>query len=396
MNKKVSLGITIGILCLAVALSSVITMTIVTKEYNSILKGLPGKIERFEVIDELDKIIGNNYYGNISDENLERAIAEGYISKLGDNYSKYLTGDEFADYVNETQGNMSGIGIEFTKGKKSYIEITDVYDGSPAEAAGLRTGDLIIAFDGIMINSANYSEMVAKLEGDKLTSVNLTYRSDGIDSTVNIVKGYEARSVTTGSHGTVGYLKITNFYPSTASQVDDAVKKLLTSGVSAIVIDVRKNTSTNLDVAMDVLDIFVPMNDNSVSAASVIDENGEIVLKYSTSSGEVNLPMAVLVSSKTSAAAELFAINMRDFGKAEIVGNTTAGKGLKRDVFTLENGDAVLLSVGVIKPYRSDYYNVVGITPDLESELTEKTNKIENDSQFLDAVNLIAPDSAQQ
>ena len=396
MNKKVSLGITIGILCLAIALSSVITMTIVTKEYNSILKGLPGKIERFEVIDELDKIIGNNYYGNISDENLERAIAEGYISKLGDNYSKYLTGDEFADYVNETQGNMSGIGIEFTKGKKSYIEITDVYDGSPAEAAGLRTGDLIIAFDGIMINSANYSEMVAKLEGDKLTSVNLTYRSDGIDSTVNIVKGYEARSVTTGSHGTVGYLKITNFYPSTATQVDDAVKKLLTSGVSAIVIDVRKNTSTNLDVAMDVLDIFVPMNDNSVSAASVIDENGEIVLKYSTSSGEVNLPMAVLVSSKTSAAAELFAINMRDFGKAELVGNTTAGKGLKRDVFTLENGDAVLLSVGVIKPYRSDYYNVVGITPDLESELTEKTNKIENDSQFLDAVNLIAPDSAQQ
>ena len=396
MNKKVSLGITIGILCLAIALSSVITMTIVTKEYNSILKGLPGKIERFEVIDELDIIIGNNYYGNISDENLERSIAEGYISKLGDNYSKYLTGDEFADYVNETQGNMSGIGIEFTKGKKSYIEITDVYDGSPAEAAGLRTGDLIIAFDGIMINSANYSEMVAKLEGDKLTSVNLTYRSDGIDSTVNIVKGYEARSVTTGSHGTVGYLKITNFYPSTATQVDDAVKKLLTSGVSAIVIDVRKNTSTNLDVAMDVLDIFVPMNDNSVSAASVIDENGEIVLKYSTSSGEVNLPMAVLVSSKTSAAAELFAINMRDFGKAEIVGNTTAGKGLKRDVFTLENGDAVLLSVGVIKPYRSDYYNVVGITPDLESELTEKTNKIENDSQFLDAVNLIAPDSAQQ
>ena len=395
MNKKVSLGITIGIICLAVALSSVITMTVVTKEYNSILKGLPGKIERFEIIDELDKIIGNNYYGNISDENLERAIAQGYISKLGDNYSKYLTGDEFADYENETQGNMSGIGIEFTKGKKSYIEITDVYDGSPAEAAGLKTGDVIIAFDGIMINSANYSEMVSKLEGDRLTSVNLTYRSDGVDSTVNIVKGYEARSVSTKSYGNVGYLKITNFYPSTASQAEDAVKRFLSSGVSALVIDVRSNSSTNLEVAMDVLDIFVPMNDNSVSAASVIDENGEVVLKYSTSSGEVNLPMAVLVSSKTSAAAELFAVNMRDYGKAEIVGSSTAGKGLKRDVFTLENGDAVLLSVGVIKPYRSDSFNVSGITPDLESELTEKTNKIENDSQFLDAVNLIAPEAVQ-
>lgn len=392
MNRKISLGVAIGIVCLAVALSSIITMGIVNREYNDMLKGLPGKLERFSIIDELDNIIGNNYYGNISDENLEKAIAQGYVSHLGDNYSKYLTADEYVSYVNETEGNMSGIGVEFKKNKKNYIEITDVYDGSPAQSAGLLSGDVIIAFDGIMIDAGNYGEMVSKLEGDKLTSVNLTYRRGKSDTTVNIIKGYESRSVTTNSYGNVGYLKITNFYSSTAKQVEDAVDKLITSGVGAIVIDVRKNKSTNFDVAMDVLDIFVPMNDAAVSAAAVVDENGETVIKYATTSGEINLPIAVLVNASTSAAAELFACNMRDFGKAQLVGVQTAGISLKRDVFMLENGDAVLLSVGVIKPYRSDIYNSVGIVPDLESELKENTKDLAADSQFLDAVNLISPE----
>ena len=392
MNKKVSVGVTIGIICLAMALSSIFTMGVISKEYNSILNGLPGKLERYEIIDELDKIINSNYYGNVSDENLERAIAQGYVSSLGDNYSKYLTAEEYSEYLSETQGDMSGIGIEYTKNKKGYIEITEVYDGSPAQSAGLSAGDVIVAFDGIMINASNYKEMAAKLEGDKLTSVNLTYRTSEGDNTVNIVKGYEAQSVFTDVYGNVGYLKITNFYSSTASQVEDAIDKFISSGIGAIVIDVRKNSSTNFDIAMEVLDIFVPMNDSSVPSASVIDETGTTVAKYTTTSGEISLPLAVLIGQKTAAAAELFAADMRDFGKADLVGNTTSGVGLKREVYNLSNGDAALLSVGYVKPYRSESFNGTGVTPDLESELKESTKKIANDSQFLDAVNLICPD----
>lgn len=392
MNKKISLGIAIGLICLAVALSSVITMGVVGKEYNDILKGLPGKLERYKIIDELDKIINNSYYGNISDENLEEAIAKGYVGSLGDNYSRYLTAEEYSEYLSETNGDMSGIGIEYTKNKKGYIEITEVYDGSPAQSAGLSSGDVIVAFDGIMINAGNYKEMASKLEGDKLTSVNLTYKSGDSDTTVNIVKGYEAQSVFYEVYGNVGYLKITNFYSSTASQVKEVIDRFTSSNVGAIVIDVRKNSSTNYDVAMDVLDIFVPMNDSSVPAASVIDDDGNIVSNYTTTAGEISLPIAVLISQKTAAAAELFACNMRDYGKAELVGTSTAGIGLKREIFNLSGGDAVLLSVGIIKPYRSDSFNTTGISPDLESELKENTKKIENDSQFLDAVNLIAPD----
>ena len=393
MNKKVSLGVTIGLICLAVAVASAITMSAVGLQYNSLLKGLPEKLERYEMLDEVDNIINNNYYGNNEADTLELALAEGYVSSLGDGYSRFMTAEEYSEYLLETKGDMSGIGIEYKKTSKSYIQVTDVHVGSPAETAGLEEGDLIIAFDGIMLNASNYAEMEEKLEGDKLTSVNLTYRRSGTDTTVNIVKGYEAKSVKTKTYGNVGYLEISDFYASTASYVEEAMNSFISSGIEAVVIDVRKNSATNYDVAMEVLDIFVPMNDSSVPAATVVDENQNVVAQYTTTAGEINIPVAVLISGKTQAAAELFACNMRDFGKAELVGTATAGVGLKRDVFSLSSGNVILLSVGIVNPYRSESFNGSGVSPDLEAELAEKVKNIEQDSQFLAAVGLIAPDS---
>ncbi|MCM1544539.1 MAG: S41 family peptidase [Ruminococcus sp.] len=391
MNKRISLGVTIGLICIAIAVSSAITMTVISKEYNNILKDLPEKLGRYELLEELDGIINNNYYGGNENKNLEAAIADGYVDGLGDNYSKFLTADEYADYLASAAGDMSGIGIEYKKAKNSRIEITEVFDDSPAQSAGLKEGDLIIAFDGIMLDVNNYNEMASKLEGDKLTSVNITYRRGSKDTTVNIVKGYEAKSVTVKTYSNTGYLKISNFYSSTASQVQNAVDKFLSSGMESIIIDVRKNQSENFDIAMQVLDIFVPMNDESAPAATLVDSKNNVIKKYTTTSGEISLPMAVLISEDTEAAAELFAVGMRDFSKAELVGKTTAGIGLKREAFKLSDGDAVLLSVGEVKPYRSESFHSVGIAPDLEVEAKGSDKKLATDAQFTAAFSLISP-----
>lgn len=396
MNKKIPLGIAIGLICIAVTISCAVTMSVVSEKYNGILGALPEKIERYKIIDELDKIINNNYYGKKDEESFELAFAHGYIDGLGDNYSRFLNADEYSEYMARSQGEMSGIGIEYQKNKKGYIEVTNVYDDSPAQSAGLKEGDVIVAFDGIMIDANNYNEMESKLSGDKLTSVNITYRRDSKDTTVNIVKGYEAKSVSSKVYGNVGYIKISEFYGTTAEQTEQAIDKFVSSGLKAIVVDVRDNASTNFDACMQVLDIFVPINDSSSPAAAVVDTDGKTVAQYTTSSGEVNLPMAVLINANTAAAAELFACNMRDFGKAELVGNTTKGIGLKRDVFRLSDGSAVLLSVGEVKPYRSESFNTVGLTPDVESELKTKTKQLAADSQFLDALTLISPSVEEQ
>ncbi len=390
MNRKISLGVAVALLCLVAAVSSAISVSVVSSEYNSILSGLPEKIERYEILDELDEIINNNYYGKGEQKNIHQAIAQGYVEGLGDGTSVYMTADEYAEYISEENGDMLGIGIEYTKNSDGYIAVTKVYDGSPAKSSGLKKGDVIIAFDGIRINEANYSEMESKLQGDKLTSVNIIYERDGNETNVTVVKGYEAQSVSVDAREDVGYIEISAFYPTTASQVEQAVDKLLSSQMTSIVIDLRNNTSGNYEQAIKTLDVFVPMSDGDNPAATVVDENGNVVKTYITSSGEVSLPIIVLVGKNTQKAAELFALNMRNFGKCRIVSDkNTKGNAIVQEIFELSNGSAVLLTTGKILSFKSESFEKTGITPDYTVENENSDESLETDAQFLYAVSLL-------
>ncbi len=395
MNKKISLGVAVSLFILVAALASAITLGVVGNEYNSILKGLPEKIERYEILDELDDVINNNYYGKSEAADLEQAIAQGYVEGLGDKNSLYMTAEKYKEYLSEVNGDMFGIGAEYVKTKNSCIEITKVYDGSPAENSGIKVGDVIVAFDGIRIDVNNYDEMEAKLRGDKLTSVNIIYNRDGTETNVTVVKGYEAQSVFTGVYNSVGYIEITDFYPSTAEQTQQAIDKFLSSDISAVVVDLRKNTSGNYEQAMKTLDVFVPMSDARKAAATVLDENGNTVKTFSTTSGEVSLPVAVLVSSETQKAAELFACNIRDFNKGMVFGTgNTKGSAMMQEIFELSKGSAVLLTTGTVMPYKSENLNGTGVTPDYITEDSPRSDVIEEDGQFLYAVSVLKGEQA--
>lgn len=390
MNKKISLGIVIGLLVLAVAVSSAASVGIMTREYDRVLAGLPQKLERYEILDELDDVINKHYFGKSVESDIEQAIAQGYVSSLGDKGSKYMTASQYSSYLAEQNGDVSGIGIEYERTAESYLQLTSVDSSSPAAQAGMQEGDIIIAFDGIMLDADNYDEMVEKLTSEKVTGVNLIYKRDEAETTVSITKGYSASSVKTDVYENVGYISITEFYPSTVAQVEEAVNRFTSSQLGAIVIDLRKNRSDNYDVAMQVLDIFVPMSDSSRAAATVVDEDGNTVKTFATTAGEVNIPVGVLVSARTKQAAELFACNLRDFGKGLIFAEKTTGaSALYQEIFELSKGNAVLLTTGTVLPYSSESFDGVGLTPDYVLEAKAGKGDISSDGQFLYAVSVL-------
>ncbi len=388
MSRKISLGAAIGLIAIAIAVTVSVTLTVSSEMYNSLLSYLPEKIQTYSQLEEISNIVKANYYGSIDEANLESAIGNGYINGLNDKYSVFMTADEYAEYDSEIQGKMKGIGIKYSK-SGNKIKIDRVYEGSPAQVSGLSKGDYIVAFDGEAITKDNYNEMVSKLEGDKLSTVNLTYRSGDTEKTVSVAKGYEARSVTTHSDGVIGYISISDFYSTTPSQVKEAVDKFVSQGATGLILDLRNNSSTNFDAAIKVLDIFVPVAEGTDAVVTVIDSDGNTISSYASNADAVNLPVMVLVNENTLGGAELIACDLRNFGKAEIIGTKTAGAGVMQEIFKLSDGSAIRLSVGEIIPYRGESYNGVGVAPNYEVEQQNATDDILSDNVYQYAVSVL-------
>ena len=391
MSKKISLGAAIGLIAIAVALTVSITMTASSGIYNSLLKYLPEKVQTYSSLEEIGNIVKANYYGTIDNEEMNVAVANGYIGGLNDRYSRYMSASEYAKYDAQIQGKMTGIGIEYSKSGTS-IKIDKVYPGSPAEISGLSKGDVIVAFDGEALTKDNYNEMIAKLEGDKLSTVNLTYKNKKTEKTISVANGYEAQSVESRAIGQVGYIKISDFYSTTASQVKSATDKFVSQGAIGLVLDLRDNSSTNFEAAINVLDIFVPTVEGTDSVATVVDSNGNTISKYTSDANSVSLPMVVITNEYTLGGAELIACDLRDFSMAEIVGKTTAGMAVMQKIFKLSDGSALLLSVGEIKPYRSDSYNLLGVIPDYDVTQDGEPKDITEDNVYIYAASLLDND----
>ena len=387
MKKKISVGVTFGLIFLSIALTAIATALIVQQKTNALLGDLPEKQARYEVLDELDSLIAAHYYGKNDSQALRRAIESGYVSGLSDGVSRLLSAEEFKQFQAVSRGQMQGVGFTFSKTEKGVLRVESVTKGSPAAKGGIKKGDSIVAVDAIVLDPSNCDEIAQKLENNNVMTVSVTFRRKEQETTVELEKGFEAASVFTDTDQNIGYLQITQFYDSTASQVQSAVELLQSSGVRALVVDVRENASMNVENAIKTLDVFVPLNQDT-PAATLVDKAGETISTLSTSAGEVNLPMAVLVSKKTAYAGELFACDLRDFGKAQLVGTSTAGKALVTDSFRLSDGDHVLLSVGEMLPYQSESFQENGLKPDVAADESENTETLSKDSQFLAAAAL--------
>lgn len=375
MNKKISLGKSLAIVLIAITVTVAITMSISMKVYNNLIKELPNRVSMYSSISEMDELVRKEFYGDFDTSKLNSSIAHGYIKGLGDESSFYMTADEYIEYYNRESGRISGIGVSHTLNKDTgYIHITGVAPNSPAEAAGLKVGDEIRMIGEDKVTAENYETISQNLIGDKMSTINITYKRDGEDSKkISVVKGYSIATVSHRMIGSTAIVTINAFYGNTPAQFKEIMGEVKKSGAKGVIFDVRNCSQGSIKNAVSVLDILVPLaTDGTKAIATAVNQNGKVIKTFPSDAEDIIIPSVVLINDKTAGAAELFACDLRDFGKAELVGTTTKGIGTMQQVFQLSDGSAIVLTVAQILPYKSDSYNKVGVKPDYEIKLTPK------------------------
>lgn len=400
MNKKVSLGICISLIVISIAATFSVTMVASKKIYNGIISNISQRSRMYSSIDEINQIVSNYFYGSTQDSSqLNASLSDGYINGLGDAASRYMTSEEYSEYTARLEGGITGIGIETAFDYQNDIfVVTHVYAESPAETAGLKKGDVITAIGNVTVTRKNYAALSEELYGNILSSVEIEYERDGETKTVEPLLGFSLPSVIGRNEGNVGYIKINGFYKNTAKEFKAEIDRLTLEGAESFVFDVRNTSDGSIDYAAQVIDVIVPAISGNIAVAR--NKNGEIYKEkiYTAENTSVNKPMAVLVNGNTLGPAELFACDLRDISQAILIGTKTAGIGTMQELFTLESGGAILLTVAIVEPKNGAdaIYDGKGIEPAVNVTLISGDDANvalltpEQDNQLTTAINLLS------
>ena len=398
MNKKISLGLAISLIFLSVALAVTMTMVFSLNIYNGIIKDVADRSNLYSTVSEIDDLVRKNYFGELNENFLNTMMSDGFVEGVGDRYSYYMTANEYANYLDEDKGNKGGIGIiAVYDSQNNNIYVSEVSAKSPAEVQGIKKGDVITAVDSVKVTSSNYEELIKKLDGEKLTNVQVTFKSGETEKTVSVARGYSAQSVYYSISNKVGYVKITAFYSTTVDQLEEALDYMSKNSVTAVVLDVRNTSIGLMRNAVECIDLIAPVATEGTGAlATAVDKDGKTIETFTSDSDSKSFVMSVLVNSNTSGAAELFACDLRDFGIAQLVGTKTAGNGTMQKVFELSDGSAVALTVAKIIPYKSDSFNGTGLEPEHKVELSVEQNsrlpmlQLADDPQYQKAASIVS------
>lgn len=392
MNKKISVGTSVALMTIAAAVAVAITMVFSASIFNSKLSSINERQAIYEKITEINKIVRENYNGEIDETELLDNISAGFAFGIGDAYAQYYTAQEYSELKDDINGKVVGIGVSCVKDTEGYARIVSVFPDSPAEITGLMKGDQIVKVAGIDVLT-QYSDAINALKGDAGAAVVITYRRAGEDTEVEVTR----RKVTVPSvesemlDGDIAYIKITEFSGSTVSQFESAVGAALDKKAKGIIFDIRNNGGGTVKSAAQMIDTIVPEG----PVISSTDKNGESKVVYSSDSADVDLPMVVLVNKNTASAAELFAAALRDYEKAKLVGSITYGKGVMQDIYPLSDGSAIKITTAQFNPPTSENFDGVGLKPDFVVDLTAEQEKLwyeldsTTDSQLIKALSVV-------
>ena len=323
---------------------------------------------------------------DIDPASLTDGAIRGMVEALGDEHSGYLDAQQYPVMQEDMSGSIQGIGAVVQRDENSgFLKIAYVLTGSPAAAVGLQSGDVFAEVDGLDVLDASQLELAALVRGPAGSAVQLTmYRgAETLDFTIErahiAVPNIEWRQLEDSGFA---YVKLQHFNASARADLDDAFAEMDVRSLPGLVLDLRGNPGGLLDSAIEVASAFI--EEGPVAIQDYGDH--ERILDADGSHAGLTLPLAVLVDGRSASASELVAGALQDRGRATIVGEQTFGKGTMQNLFELENGGGLQLTIARWLTPDGHWIHGSGITPDLLVTQAEDPGLTDTDAQLQAAI----------
>ena len=344
-------------------------------------QALPARLplNELRVFAEAFDRVSSAYVEEIDDRTLLENAIKGMLSQL-DPHSAYLDRDSFSDLQEDTTGNYGGIGLEVSM-EDGFIRIISPMDGTPAEKAGVKPGDLIVQLNDQPIKGMSLGDAIDAMRGEPGSTVRLTLVREGTAKPFEVSLTREIIAVASVRQRVLdpgyGYIRIAQFQSNTGTEVEDAVTALTAEGkLLGLVLDLRNNPGGILQSAVAVSDVFI--DDGLIVYTAGRLPNSDMRFSASTPDATNGIPIVVLVNEGTASASEIVAGALQDHHRAIIMGVNTFGKGSVQTILPLNNEKAIKLTTALYYTPNGRSIQAEGIVPDIWVDRSTVTPEKQN------------------
>ena len=297
---------------------------------------------------------------------------EGMLDTLGDEgHTRFLTPEERTQNEEGLSGTYVGIGVQLEAEGDEVVVATPI-EGSPADRAGIRSGDVLMAVNGESVRGEDISEIVERVKGPEGTAVRLTVLRGEEERKFDLERAEIKSPVVSWAliEGTdVAHVFLSSFSDESARELRGAFEEARSAGARRFVLDLRNNPGGRLDQAVEMAGYF--LEPGSVAYVRKEASDGREEVEVEGEPGLTDAPLAVLINEGSASSSEILAGALRDNGRATAIGKTTFGTGTVLSEFVLRDGSSILLGVAEWLTPKGDFIRETGIAPDVEVKLGE-------------------------
>jgi len=325
--------------------------------------------ESLDLYAEALDVVRDDYVdqGAVDPEKLTYGAIEGMLNTLGDKrHTRFLTPEEREQNQEGLSGTYVGIGVQL-EAREDDVVVTAPIEGSPAEEAGVESGDVVVGVDGRSVRDEEISGIVSRVKGPEGTRVKLTVSRNGNERVFDLRREEIDSPVVTWARvpGTdVAHVLLSSFSDDSAEELRAAFGEAREAGARRFILDLRDNPGGRLDQAVEVAGFF--LEPDSIAYVRKDASGGREEIGVEGEPGLTDAPLVVLVNDGSASSSEIVAGALRDNDRATVVGQTTFGTGTVLSEFELDDGSSILLGVAEWLTPDGDFIRETGIEPDVK------------------------------